>query len=282
MKIGLITRCRNEPYVNEFVNHYINEGVDGIYIVDDESREDTFRDVARCPAVQVVTGLPFTNGPELQVVYDRIRKEYDWILIADMDEYITAKKNIHNTVRDELLTTFRYVECVKIPWVMMAFNGIEGNPECLLETNTYRWNHSKKHRSASKERKLRCRYREIETKCAFKTEAFDRVWYHGPIREDLDGVRVVDGIYNKEALLDPYYRNLREKDISRAFLLCFHHRGVSKQRCREKRVGTHIKPYRRIHAEELIARDFPEVVDETLRVKSRQRPNLFAGEQQPA
>ena len=31
--IGLIVRCKDEPYVTEFVNYYINQGIDNIYIL---------------------------------------------------------------------------------------------------------------------------------------------------------------------------------------------------------------------------------------------------------
>jgi len=30
--IGLIVRCKDEPYVSEFVNYYIKQGIDKIYI----------------------------------------------------------------------------------------------------------------------------------------------------------------------------------------------------------------------------------------------------------
>ena len=32
MLIGLIVRCKNEPYVTEFVNYYLSQGIDKIYI----------------------------------------------------------------------------------------------------------------------------------------------------------------------------------------------------------------------------------------------------------
>lgn len=275
MKLGLITRCRNEPFVNEFVNHYVNEGIDKIYIIDDHSRKNLYKDVSRCSMVQIVTDIPFSNGPELNILYNRIKKDFDWMLIADMDEYITTKKNTHNTLRKELLTTFKDADCVKIPWVMMAFNGIEQNPECLLETNIYRWDHDKKHNGLYGKPRFRCRYEEIEVKCVFKTKSFDQCWQHGPERDDLDNVKIVDGVYNKSATLSPFYRKLREKDISHAFLLCFHYRTVSKQQCVDKLIENHVEDYMGIDSKDLMSFDFPEITDNTLCLKSKQRPNIF-------
>ncbi|MCP4341767.1 MAG: glycosyltransferase family 92 protein [Desulfobulbaceae bacterium] len=274
-RLGLITRCRNEPYVNEFVNHYVNEGVDAIYIIDDQSKAGLYKDVSQNPLVRIVKDITFANGPEIEIMYSRIKDDFDWVIIVDMDEYVTTKHNAPHSLKNELLTTFKDADCVKIPWVMMAFNGIEQNPECLLETNIYRWNHDKKHRGISREPKFRCRYEKIEVKCAFKTKEFDRCWYHGPLREDLTGVKVVDGVYNSPAILDPYYNELRENDISQAFLLCFHYRGVSKEQCKQKIAGTHLKRYKHINVDDFISCDYPEIIDTTLCSKSEQRPKMF-------
>ena len=35
--LGLITRCKDEYFVKEFVDYYISQGVDHIYIIDDDS-----------------------------------------------------------------------------------------------------------------------------------------------------------------------------------------------------------------------------------------------------
>ena len=43
--IGLIVRCKNEPYVTEFVNYYIKQGIDKIYIIDDNSNKEIYKRV---------------------------------------------------------------------------------------------------------------------------------------------------------------------------------------------------------------------------------------------
>ena len=48
------------------------------------------------------------------------------------------KKNIINTIKDQLNTTFKDVDCIKILWVMMSCNSIEKNPNSILLENTYR------------------------------------------------------------------------------------------------------------------------------------------------
>ena len=43
--IGLIVRCKDEPYVTEFVNYYLQQGVDMIHIIDDNSNKEIYKDV---------------------------------------------------------------------------------------------------------------------------------------------------------------------------------------------------------------------------------------------
>lgn len=54
MRLDLITRCKNEPYVNEFVNHYLNEGVDKIFIIDYKSQKGICNSVSKNPKVKII------------------------------------------------------------------------------------------------------------------------------------------------------------------------------------------------------------------------------------
>ncbi|MEO1481449.1 MAG: glycosyltransferase family 2 protein [Myxococcota bacterium] len=261
--------------MGEFVNHYLNEGVDSIIIIDDESNSAIYDNVSQLSEVEIVKGVPFANGPELDTVYKRIRARYDWLVVVDMDEYVTTKQCPERTLKEELLNTFKNADCVKIPWVMMAFNGLKENPACLLETNTFRWDHDLRHEPRSGHRKLRCRFESIEVKCAFRTRAFEASWLHHPKRPAGDSVVVVDSVGNEPAPLDPFHSNLRERDIQEAHLLCYHFRVTSQRQCNNKLRGNKINAYQTLTADELRDWDYPERVDDTLSVKSKRRPKRF-------
>jgi hypothetical protein len=275
MNLGLITRCKNEPFIVEFVNHYINEGVDQIYIIDDNSIQNLYDKIKNDDRVTIIYDINFSNGPELNILYKKIKGKYDWIICVDADEFITTKKNINNTIKDELNTNFKDVDCIKIPWVMMAFNGIEKNPNCLLEENVYRWNHDKKHISKTKIHKFRCRHHKIEVKCIFKTKSFNSCWLHHP-KDPANGIKIVDSIYNKYDKLNPFYENLREKDIGQAFLVCYHYRFVSKQQIYEKTNNNNIFAYKQSNIINIMLQfDYPEIKDNTLKIKSEKRQKWF-------
>jgi hypothetical protein len=266
MRIGLITRCKDEPYIAEFVRYYLSQGVDHIYVVDDDSDAHLYDTIHTNPCVTIVKHK--INNWKHQFVgcsrlYKSIRNQYDWIINVDVDEYITTKKNGRNTIRQELETTFKDCMCVKVPWVMMSINNQQKNPPSLLETNVYRWNHDNKHVARIKEKKFMCRYDEIEVKCIFKPAYFNDIYMHHPLLPTASTVKIVESIRNTNSDLSCYYNNLREADIRDGYLLCYHYRIVSVAHCIEKiKTNLHYKKYT---LNDLLSMDYPEIVDETLK-----------------
>ena len=52
--LGIITRCKDEIYIDEFVEYYLNEGVDKIIILDDKSNKDIYKNVINNDKVIIV------------------------------------------------------------------------------------------------------------------------------------------------------------------------------------------------------------------------------------
>lgn len=272
--IALITRCKNEPYVGEFVNYYLNQGIDHIYILDDMSDEGTFDKVLNHKQVTIIQH-EITNWNSQFVgcknVYKNIKDKYTWMIVVDMDEYIATVLHPENTIKDELNTTFKDYDCINIPWVMMSCNSIEKNPECLLETNVYRWNHDKKH--IHNERKFRCRYDKIETKYICKTSSFKTICIHCPLfgKPSMNLCYSINEYPTTENTA--FYPSLREEDIKIANMLCYHYRIISIQGCKDKiSCNTH---YNKYTLEDLMATDYPEIKDELMRNKSLKQKNLL-------
>ena len=66
MRIAVVTRVKNEPYVETFVRYYLAEGVDDIFLLDDDSDEFTcteaLRRVRRLPQVTVISAREIRTG----------------------------------------------------------------------------------------------------------------------------------------------------------------------------------------------------------------------------
>ena len=61
--LGLITRCKDEFFIKEFVDYYLLEGVDNIYIIDDDSNDKTIYDNISDERVKIIYDKsdPFSN-----------------------------------------------------------------------------------------------------------------------------------------------------------------------------------------------------------------------------
>ena len=190
--IALIVRCKEEKYITEFVNYYIKQGVDKIYIVDDNSNKEIYSDIISNKKINILFDKDIINKKSINNLYKKIKNNYEWIIYVDVDEFITTKKNINKTIREELQTTFKDVMCIKIPWVIMSSNSIVNDPKSLLQTNIYRWNHDKKHiNNISDVNKFRCRYENIEVKCIFKPKYFDDIFDHNPILPNIKNIKII-------------------------------------------------------------------------------------------
>lgn len=265
--LGLITRCKDEFFIKEFVDYYLLEGVDNIYIIDDDSNDKTIYDNISDERVEIIYDKsdPFSGDSSLQMrtaneLYNNIRDNFEWLIVVDVDEFITAKDN---TIKYELETTFSNADCVKVPWVMMSSNGRIKNPDSVLLETTYRWNHDKKH--PHEMRKFRCRYEEIEVKSIFRPSKFVSINTHVPVKYVNKNPVVVDSINNEPSILSDSYNNLRESSIKKGFLLCYHYRMISEENHINKiKNNTRYQTYT---LDELKRSDHPDLIDETLKNK---------------
>lgn len=265
--LGLITRCKDEFFIKEFCDYYLSQGVDKIFVFDDDSNDKSIYNNINDNRVEIIYEKNiFPDGSKRQMdlvnkYYKELKHKFKWIISVDVDEFITTKKNITNTIKDELSTTFKDVDCIMIPWVMMSCNNRDKNPKSILLENTYRWDHNKKH--PHNIRKFRCRYNQIEIKCIFKTDKFDEIDVHVP-KNAIGDCFIVDSITNKKQNLKAYYFNLREDDIKNGYLLCYHYRIISKENCINKLKKAQYLKYK---LEDLMKSDYSEIIDTTLKNK---------------
>ena len=92
-KIALCTMGRNEIlYIKEFVNYYLNLGVDTLFIYDDniEEKEKFINVITPNDSVVIEYTKPLGFSHKRQSFthcYNKHKDEYDWILMIDIDEY---------------------------------------------------------------------------------------------------------------------------------------------------------------------------------------------------
>ena len=238
--LTILMRMRNENlFLESFIKHYFAEGVDEIHILDDNSTQP-FPDIVNDERVFIYEATHFKSHHEklidAQNMYEHLlRDKTEWFMFIDADEFITTRRNPDKTIREELETTFKDADLIKIPWIMFGSNGQDENPKQILKDTTWRWNHDKPHPHPEEAMKIwphrKCKLDKIEVKSIFKTKAFSKLTTHCPSNPTYD-INIVDGVDNIDnyAGVDEteiWYYNLREECIDRAYLACNHYRNIS-------------------------------------------------------
>ena len=271
--LGLITRCKDEFFIKKFCNYYISQGVDKIYIIDDNSNDKTIYNNINSNKVSIIYKKNIIKTNYANTLYKQLRNNFIWMIYVDVDEFITTKKYKKNTIRYELSNTFRNCDCIKIPWVMMSCNKRKKNPKSVLKQNIYRWNHDLKHPYKSKSNanlltKFRCRYKSIETKCIFKCSKFGGITDHAPTNKTINKPIIVDSIENKKQKLGVRHNHLRENDINTGYLLCYHYRIISYENSENKLRNNKWYIDNGYTLNDLMRTDYSEIIDNTLKIKS--------------
>ena len=263
--IGLITRCKDEYFIKEFCDYYIKQGIDKIYIIDDNSHDKSiYKSLEESEKIDIIYESNIIEKNYANQLYKKIRYKFEWIIYVDVDEFITTKKNIKNSIREELRNTFKDIHCIKVPWVMMSCDNIKKSPDSILKTNIYRWNHDKKH--PNKIHKFRCRYDEIEVKCIFRPKYFNNIWDHHP-KSPVHNPKITNSINLHQEKLNPFYTNLREKDIKNGILLCYHYRIISVENSINKIKTNYWYKKNNYTVNDLMDSDNAEMIDNTIKDK---------------
>ncbi len=290
-KVFLSVLCliRNEQkLLREFVPYYLSQGVDQIYFLDDRSTAPYDDFITQHPNIQFIkldtanVGVPTLNHIKscIQKVYLQIRNQTTWLIVVDADEFITTRLNKTRTIRDELETTFKHADCVKIPWVMFGSSGNQKTPESILKSCIYRWNYDKQHIHPYRSHKHQCRYKAIEVKCIIKPDKFLCISgspHHPTNPINPNHYIAVNSVNGRLCKLNPFHSNLRNKDICHAILTCNHYRYYSREFMQQKCNAGHIdKQYVTKNAlRDMLAADYNEILDTSISSKIEGPPNCM-------
>ena len=136
----------------QFMEHYIEEGVDHVYIFNDNSTDGTIEALS-CLDSRYYSVMSYADCKK-QYIYDSFRpvqidiygelfnhfdlaRNTEWLINVDVDELITSRTNPAMSIRDILLSPrFRYSECgaISIPWLLYSWDDY-----ISTASNTYRY-----------------------------------------------------------------------------------------------------------------------------------------------
>jgi len=147
MSVCLLAIFKNEAHIlKEWVEHYIKEGVDKFFLVNNNSN-DNFYEVL----------LPYINNSVVTLNNDEryysqtiilndyvyVCKQYTWVIVCDLDEFIYARRGF-NRIKDYLNSLPNDVSQICIPWKMFGSNGYDSydkpQPSSVIQSFTKRLN----------------------------------------------------------------------------------------------------------------------------------------------
>jgi glycosyltransferase involved in cell wall biosynthesis len=144
-KLAVVSIFNNESHIiEEWIEHYLNEGVDKLFLIDNGSTDDYIEKIQKyITDGRVVLNIDNTHYRQVQLLnkyYLESVKKYDWIIVVNMDEFIYSRKGF-KTIKCYLKTLNTCVQQVYIPWKMFGSNNIIKQPDSIIQNFTARMNY---------------------------------------------------------------------------------------------------------------------------------------------
>ena len=159
IKLCLVAIFKNESHIlKEWIEHYLNQGVDKIFLVDNGST-DNYYSILEPYIYSNKVDLVKDNKKHAQTeLYNKhfLHKcrAYDWVIVCDLDEFIYGRKYC-SSIKDFLSKVHDSFSQVYIPWKMFGSNGYDTmekeQPSSVISSFTKRINNND-----SRHNKFRC------------------------------------------------------------------------------------------------------------------------------
>jgi hypothetical protein len=142
--ISVLAMFKNEcSVIKAWIEHYLAEGVEHFYLIDNGTGDNTNTILSRYShyITLIKDGKRMETGTQtllMNTLYlHKIRKETEWLIICDVDEYIYAR-NDYIQIMDVLKTIPRNIEKIWIPWKCFGSNGHKDQPTSITKSFTKR------------------------------------------------------------------------------------------------------------------------------------------------
>ncbi len=145
--ISVLAMFKNESsMIKEWIDHYLAEGVEHFYLIDNSSTDDTTDKISRYSTylTLIKDARSMTTGTQTflfnHLYLNKIKNETEWLIICDIDEYIYARNRCVQ-IMDVLKKLPPNVEKIWIPWKCFGSNGYITEPKDIIQSFTKRSAH---------------------------------------------------------------------------------------------------------------------------------------------
>jgi len=203
--LSILAIFKNEDHVmDEWLNHYINQGVDHFFMIDNGST-DNYKQIIEKYKNKITLFVDDEKGvqPKLYSKYiSENLKTTEWLLVCDLDEFLWGvNKNVRSflkSIKDEKIGQ------IQIPWERFGSSGYKKQPKSIIKSFLYRREYKNE---------------TSPMKSIGRSDAITNIYVHDFGLKD--GYYTVDSNLNKK---DPKeYFKLNESDIHKAVLRLSHY-----------------------------------------------------------
>jgi len=144
MELCIVAIFKNEGHaLQEWLDHYLREGVDHFFLVDNGSNDGyDIQEYVKKGVVDLWINPKKHAQIELTNHYLQKAKQYDWVMVVDLDEFMYAR-NGFKTIKQYLRTVKPEVEQIKVPWKLFGSSGHSKQPKSIIDGFTRREKYSK-------------------------------------------------------------------------------------------------------------------------------------------
>lgn len=175
--ICIVSVFKNEICaLEEWLNHYINQGVDHFFLTDNGSNDDYMHVLSKYIQSGIVTlNVNAARYQQVQHLNAFINdaKKYEWVIIVDLDEFVYARKGF-NSVKQYLTQLDQNVYQIYIPWKMFGSNGHINQPNSIIHSFFTRDSY--------------INARQINGKCITRTNQLNSFNLHSSYLNNTDGL----------------------------------------------------------------------------------------------
>jgi hypothetical protein len=134
--LSVLAIFKNESSgIKEWITHYMSEGVEHFYLIDNGSTDNWEEEVKGFPITVRTDDKKHAQIEHYNSYMDQIKKETEWIMVVDLDEYVYSRES---TIANTLRGYEDSIGNIMIRWKMFGSNGHINQPKSLISGFTKR------------------------------------------------------------------------------------------------------------------------------------------------
>lgn len=134
--LSVVAIFKNESHaIREWVEHYINQGVDHFFMIDNGSTDNTTQKIKEYVDKGLISLITdSTKWAQIELYnkhYLKKCKSSEWVIVCDLDEFIYAR-NGFSKISDYLKARKSETGLIRVPWKMFGSSGHVTQPEKII------------------------------------------------------------------------------------------------------------------------------------------------------